>query len=776
VFAPKLRSLALRPGLVERSRLSERLVNAAGALVVVSAPPGFGKSTLLAQWEAADPRRFAFVSLEPSDNDPVELWSCVVDSVRQVAPSFGSSVEPMLHSAGGIAVEALVRRIAAEMDQLSEPVVVVLDDYHVIGNPACHASVEALTAHPVSEAHLVVSTRADPPIPLGRLRAAGELVEIRGSDLAFTPREMEELLNGMMDLGLSGDELGILEGRTEGWPVGLRLAALGLRASADREQFLSSFGGSNRHVVDYLTEVALDSVDGDVPRFLLETSILRELSGPLCDAVTGREDSAAMLDMLERSNLFLVSLDDQRLSYRYHHLFGELLRDQLTLRMPERVAGLHRAASGWFAGAGRLDEAIGHTIAAQDLEAAADLVVSGWGSRVASGRLTTVLGWLETFPDGYVKHSAPLSVISAWVNGLLGHHAAARRSVEDMLAAGSPGPLPDGSATVEHAAALFRSMFSFTDVSELRSAARAVREFRGELRPPFQAVAAFTIGLAAFLGGDYEEARAELQRAGKLATAIGVWIIVVDALGISAQVALTQSRTEDAEALALRSVGQAQAHGLLDLPHVGYYLATVGAAIARSGRLEEGDDLLATGIGQLAGWTPILAGHARLMRAPVRRQLGDMDGARDLLGEAKALLAQCASTGIIGDLVPQVARALSASHRRGEDWTDLTDRELGVLRLLQHGLSQREIASELFLSFHTVHSHTKSIYTRLGVTSREGAIERARELELLCAGLDGSLNGPCPRPLQDLRRASGSRSRSLVHPASRGSRGAATGR
>ena len=311
-----------------------------------------------------------------------------------------------------------------------------------------------------------------------------------------------------------------------------------------------------------------------------------------------------MLDMLERSNLFLVSLDDQRLSYRYQHLFGELLHEQLTLRMPERVAGLHRAASGCFAGAGRLDEAIGHTIAAQDLEAAADLVVSGWGSGVASGRLTTVLGWLETFPDGYVKHSAPLSVISAWVNGLLGHHVAARRSVEDMLAAGSPGPLPDGSATVEHAAALFRSMFSFTDVSELRSAARAVREFRGELRPPFQAVAAFTIGLAAFLGGDYEEARAELQRAAKLATALGVWIIVIDALGISAQVALTQSRTEDAEALALRSVGQAQAHGLLDLPHVGYYLATVGAAIARSGRLEEGDDLLATGIGQLAGVDP----------------------------------------------------------------------------------------------------------------------------------------------------------------------------
>jgi LuxR family maltose regulon positive regulatory protein len=437
-----------RSGLVQRSRLTQRLVNAVGALVVVTAPPGFGKSTLLAQWTAADSRRFAFVSLEPSENDPVELWNCVVASIRQVIPSFGSSVEPMLHSAGGITVEPLVRRIAAELDQLSEPVVIVLDDYHVISNPACHASIEAFTAHPVGQAHLVVSTRADPLIPLGRLRASGELVEIRGGDLAFTPAETEELLNGTIGFGLSADELAVLQARTEGWPAGLQLAALGLRASKDRKQFLSSFGGSNRHIVDYLTEVVLDSMDADVHQFLLETSILSKLSAPLCAAVTGRDDSAAMLDMLERSNMFVASLDHQRLWYRYHHLFGELLREQLALTMPERIAGLHRAASAWFAEAGRLDDAIEHAIAARELEAATDLVVNGWGSRAASGRLTAVLAWLDAFPDGYVRRSAPLSFISAWVNGLLGDYAAARRSVQDMLATGSPGPLPDGSGSV----------------------------------------------------------------------------------------------------------------------------------------------------------------------------------------------------------------------------------------------------------------------------------------------------------------------------------------
>jgi LuxR family maltose regulon positive regulatory protein len=268
-------------------------------------------------------------------------------------------------------------------------------------------------------------------------------------------------------------------------------------------------------------------------------------------------------------------------------------------------------------------------------------------------------------------------------------------------------------------------------VDELRSAAREVLGFRGELRPEFQAVAAFAIGLAEFLGGDYEKARGELQRAAELATALGAWVIVTDALGFSAQVALMQSRAEEAEALALRSVEQARAHGLVDLPHAGYYLATLGAATARSGRLEEGDVLLGTGIRQLASWAPLWAGHARLMRAPVRRQLGDIDGARALLDEARVMLARCASTGVIGDLVPPVAQALSASHRRGGELTDLTDRELDVLHLLEQGLSQQEIARELFLSFHTIHSHTKSIYTRLGVSTREQAVERAREQGLL---------------------------------------------
>ena len=228
-------------------------------------------------------------------------------------------------------------------------------------------------------------------------------------------------------------------------------------------------------------------------------------------------------------------------------------------------------------------------------------------------------------------------------------------------------------------------MFPWADVGELRTAAQAGRGFRDELRPPFRAVATFAVGFAAFLGGEDETARVELERAVELGTMAHAWIIVVDALGVGAQVALSQGRVEDAERQGLSVLEHARIHGLLDLPHVGYYLATLGVATARCGRLEQGDELLDAGIRQLAEWDPLLAGHARLMRAPVRRQLGDLGGARALLDEATSLLALCHDTGVIGDLAMSVARTLSTSHRRGDERTDLTDREMDVLRLLANG-------------------------------------------------------------------------------------------
>ena len=731
--ASKLRFHSLRRELVDRPRLLEPLLDTEARLVLLSAQAGFGKSVLLAQWAAQDSRRFACVSLEASDNDPVSFWTGVVMSLRQVEPAFGESVQPLLHSMGGLAVEVLVRRLLVDLETLAEPVVLVLDDFQLVRNRACLESVELLIDRAPPQLQVVLATRFDRPLRVGRIRASGELLELRAHDLAFTVEETHRLMEETLAPPWHPEESLVLHGRTEGWPAGLQLASLSLRATADRAEFLRCFGGSNRHVMDYLTEVVLSSLSQDVRAFLTDTSMLSRLSAPLCDAVTGRDDSLAVLRELDRLNLFVVPLDDGRTWYRYHHLFAEFLEQELATRGAAHRDGLHRRAHRWFAASGDVSPAIEHALAAGDLQEAADLVLSHWAVRVFQGRLATVAGWLDAFPSGYVAGSAPLSVVRAYVCGLQGHQDEARRAVDQALdAAVLPGRrMPDGASRVEHSVALVRAMLVWGDAGGQQEAARSLDGLHAEFTPQFQALATFATGFGFFLSGDHEEALPHLRRAVALGSDAATWVSEMDAMGIEAQIALGRSRPEEARALAQRAVARAQENGLADLPHAGYYVATLGAAAARCGDLAEGDQLIARGIEQFGDWDLLLAAHLRLMRAPVRRRLGDLDGARALLDEARSLLARCGDTGFIGRLVPGVERSLTASHRRGEGRTDLTDRELDVLRLMAQGLTKRDIAHELFLSFNTIHSHTKSIYVRLDVGSRSEAIARARHLELI---------------------------------------------
>ena len=700
--------------------------------MLVSAPAGYGKTTLLTQWAHQDARRFAYVALEAWDNDPLVLWSAIVASIRRLEPGFGASVEPMLGSIGGTVVDGLVRRLSVELEVLDEPVVLVLDDFHMIRDTTCHQSIEALIAQDLAGVHVVLSTRFDRPLRLSRLRASGELLEIRGRDLAFTSEETEHLLSQQVGLQLTPDDVAVLEERTEGWPAGLQLALLGLRVAPALSAFLRSFGGSNRHVVDYLSEVVLDSLDEQVRSFLVETSILHRLTGSLCDAVVGRDKSAAVLDELERTNVFVVALDDERRWYRYHHLFQQLLRDRLGSTSPDRQAALHLGAHRWFAGAGETDLAIEHAVAGGDLDAAKDLVVDNVTKQLAGGRLGTVLSWLDLFPEGHVSSTASLSIAKAWACGMLGRRAGARQAIDDALSAEpTEDRMPDGASCAEHSAALLLSALPFGDVGRLDETVTALPSFSAEFKPEFQAVVAFAAGLAAFLTGRHDQAGPQLGRVVALATETRTWVLVMDGLGIEAHVSLSQGHAEEAVDLARHAIQQADEHGLADLPHAGYYMVALGAAMARCGRLEEGDERLAAGIAQFGEWDLVMAAHARLLRVPVRRQLGDIAGARRLLGEAKSMLARCQSTGFIGQLVPNLERSVANSHRRVEHRTQLTDRELDVLRLLEAGLTKQEIAQELFVSFNTVHTHMKSIYNRLDATSRAAALERAHDLGLL---------------------------------------------
>ena len=341
-------------GLVLRPRLSERLDRgAASKLVLVSAPAGFGKTTLLAEWLAAGPaaladqRLAAWLSLDRGDNDPASFWAYVIAALRTVASGVGESALALLDAPQPPPIEAVLTTLLNDLGAVVGEIVLVLDDYHVIDAREVQDGMAFLLDHLPPRLHVVIASRADPALPLARMRARGELAEIRAAELRFTADEAAAYLNEMMGLQLTARDVAALEGRTEGWIAALQLAALSMQGRDDAAGFIAGFAGDDRYVVDYLAEEVLQRQPDRVQAFLLQTSILSRLSGPLCDAVTGQGGGKAMLEALDRGNLFLVPLDDRRRWYRYHHLFADVLQARLLDEQPGQVPDLHRRASVW---------------------------------------------------------------------------------------------------------------------------------------------------------------------------------------------------------------------------------------------------------------------------------------------------------------------------------------------------------------------------------------------------------------------------------------------
>ena len=344
-----------RPGLVPRPRLIEQLDRGATSkLTLVSAPAGFGKSRLLAEWLAgtsasAGENSAAWLALDSGDNDPVTFWSYVVAALRTVAPGVGANELELLASPQPPPIQMVLTTLLNDVGATGSDIVLVLDDYHLVDSREIQDAMAFLLDHLPPRLHLVIASRADPAVPLARLRARGELVEVRAADLRFTPDEAAAYLNEVMGLELTAADVAALEGRTEGWIAALQLAALSMQGRDDVAGFIAGFAGDDRYIVDYLAEEVLQRQPGQVRDFLLHTSVLERLNGTLCDAVTGQGGGKAMLETLDRGNLFLVALDDRRQWYRYHHLFADVLRARLTEASPELVDVLHRRASDWFA-------------------------------------------------------------------------------------------------------------------------------------------------------------------------------------------------------------------------------------------------------------------------------------------------------------------------------------------------------------------------------------------------------------------------------------------
>lgn len=418
ILATKLAPPGVRPTLVSRPRLAERLHSGLGSKVtLISAPAGAGKSTLLSAWgrsiRPGDEPALAWVSLDEGDNDPARFWRYVIAALDGLRPGIGEAPLALLSSSQELPIQTVLTALLNALVDLPIDVALVLDDYHVIGAEAIHGALAFGIDHLPPRLHLVIATRTDPPLPLARLRARGELTELRAADLRFTPEEAAALLNEGMGLGLSAVDVAALGERTEGWAAGLQLAALSMRDRTDVQGFIRAFTGSNRYIVDYLAEEVLSRQPEDVESFLLQTSILDRLSGPLCDAVTLGERGQALLQELEAANLFVIPLDDERRWYRYHHLFAEVLRGRLERTHAEQMPELHNRAAGWYERKGLSTEAVGHLLAAGTFSEAARLIEDQVEPMMERGELVTVMRWLLTLPLEAIRERPRLGVLRA---------------------------------------------------------------------------------------------------------------------------------------------------------------------------------------------------------------------------------------------------------------------------------------------------------------------------------------------------------------------------
>jgi LuxR family maltose regulon positive regulatory protein len=735
VVKAKLRAPLPRPEQLDRPSLLELLEDVYGReLTLVSAPAGYGKTTLLSQWYRAQQAssHFAWVSLDEQDNDPVRLWRHIVEAVRQAAPEvdFGADTLASIGAAGQDLAETILTKLVNELAELGGRTVVVLDDYQVLTEERCHELVSYFLDHLPENAHLGLASRTDPPLPLGRLRANGKLNEVRTEQLAFSMEEAAGLLNEKMGLRVGPDDLGVLMERTEGWPAGLYLAALSLQAREDKHAFVESFGGEDRYVVDLLGEEVMANLSEEEQEFLLKTSVVRRMTGPLCDAVVGGEGSSKLLRELSRRNLFVAPLDDQGEWYRCHQLFSDFLLYELKSSRPELVPVLHGRASAWLEGEGYIDSAVRQAVAAEDYGRAGLLVARHWYGYVLAGQMRTVERWLEALPEGLTAHDGALLLVRAWFYTLSGRGAVAERLL--TLAEGLPngGPLPDGTASVEAGIATIRGVFGMGGIRAKLEAARRARVLEPELTSPRAGLIRFGLGSSLYLSGETSQARKQLEEALEV-MGLGQPLLRMICLSFLSIVAADEGRLEEADSLAREAGVSVERFGLSGVPQSSWAPIALGRVLADGGELEQAQAELERGLSarrdlpRMSPW-PTLIGLLALVR--VRSARGDRDGARELLEEARAALEPFGDDGgIFPALLERLERKLRRHRRRdGSLNGELTVRELAVVRLLGGELTTRQMGDSLFVAPSTVRTQVKSIYRKFGVSSRGEAVEEAR--------------------------------------------------
>lgn len=728
--APIRRELVSRPEL--RAALS---ASPSPRLILVRAPAGWGKSTLLADWQASpeETRSFAWLALDRADDDPVRFWLYVIEALRRVEPEIGNTSLPILSAPGIGVVEDVLPVLVNELATRLGETALVVDDYHLVSDQDIHDGVAFLVQHLPSNVTLVLATRVEPGLPLARLRGRGELLEIDTDRLRFSEAEAGALFNELHGLGLDRESVACLCDRTEGWAAGLHLAALSLRGRDDPGSFVQAFAGDDRHVVDYLTEEVLAGQDPEARRFLLRTSILERFCAPLCEAVTEAGGSDELLTRVERSNFFLVPLDAKRDWYRYHHLFGELLRHELERSERELVPVLHRRAAAWLLDAGFVSDAIRHTIAASDFADAAELVAEHWALTLLGSAGDSVLeAWLQALPPETLRGDLRLCIARCFVGLSRGR----LDDVEAWLAVAEtaplPGPFRDGFTSPRGAIACVRAAFLW-ESGDAGGALAAGYEAKGaEAGSPWEAIGVATIGLGHAARGEWEEARRWMAEYARIGSESGHHLNHTSGLCTVSACNAELGEWEAAVRTAETALEIAVRHGIDE------HWCTAHAHLARGlvlahrrdhGRaqaaLERSVELARRGAGPVSVAWPLV--HlARVLAAQ-----GESAAAGGRLEEARRVLSAARDGGVLPGRVAEAERGIGTRAPAVAAGEPLSDRELAVLRLLATGLSQREIGGELYVSLNTVKTHTRNIFRKLGVSTRGDAVERGRELTLL---------------------------------------------
>jgi len=632
--------------IISRPRLIERLNTAVkGKLTLVSAPAGFGKTTLLSDWahrmlppRPQAPARIAWLSLDKDDNDPDRFWNYVIGALQTVGKELGRVSSEMLNSKSRPPLKSIVSTLINEIAESPFAVALVLDDYHTIETPTIHETLAFLIDHMPRQIHLVIAGRADPPLPLARLRVRGQITELRSPDLRFTLEETRAFLNESKGLSLSNESLAVLEGRTEGWIASLQMAAVSLQGRRDAPDFIRTFSGTHHYIMDYLVEEVLDRQEPPVRQFLLETSILDRLSGPLCDAVTGGSNSQEMLERLLHANLFLIPLDEERIWFRYHQLFADLLRNQLRRVSPELFLILHRRACDWFEKEGLTTEAVHHALAAKDLSHAADLIERVAIPIIIEGRYSSLRRWLSLLPEDIIATRPWLLVSLASVRLTSGKFD----SVEQLL--NSAGTL----MTEPHAASRTPA-----ERDALRHYITAVRAMlacvRGDVPriielgtdalahlPPDQSTARclifFDLGVAHWLKGDMDRALSYFNEAIALGTASRNFFIALVAMGYAADIQIMYGRLDEAIRISERAITLSTEWGAgFPLPAASYAHMSLAKALYHRNRLNEA---MREGLRGIEFSTEGSETTVDLMALPVLALLSRLEGKTGPIGEA----------------------------------------------------------------------------------------------------------------------------------------------